>query len=1219
MHVEQQATAAGASVVIQVGRDLYVSDAGLSSLWTPGATTPGECPFPGLGAFGPAQSGWFFGRERLTGELLQMLDEGLRTGSGEPLLLVGPSGAGKSSLLGAGLLAAVADGRLPAPGSHSWPRIMFTPGSHPARTLREALAACVQARDGTSAGDAAAAPVVVVVDQLEEVFTACPDEAERSAFLAALADLAAGPAVVVLALRAGFYERATGYPVLRAAMRHRQVVVGAMTPDEIRTAITKPARAVGLSLESRLDERLLRDLGVEEAGGYEAGRLPLLAHALRSTWQRRDGDRLTIAGYEAAGGIGGGIAKTAEDVCQRFDEAGQRAARRLFLALVRIGETDDAEGEGTVDTRRRVSAESLYAQATDPDATAAVLNAFTAARLLTSGGQAVQITHEVLMRRWPRLRDWIGEDRAGNLVRQGLEEAATAWELEGRDSSALFGGVRLAAAQAWAAGSPRVSELSPAARDFLIASDRRRRRGIRRRNGLIAALAALALVLGGLTGYSIVQRDAAVNESNQAESAVLSVASTAELAASHPDIAAQFAALAERLEPASLPAAGAVLATQTQPIVGRLYTDGASADAGARGHVLGVAYSPDGAVIATSTNMGNVQLWSASDYRQLAALRLGDLTVYAVAFSPDGRVLAAGLKGGVRLWNVADPAHPVSIGMIRTDPGQNAATAIAFSPDGRSLAVADSAGTVELWSTGNRRLEASAFVAPLSYLGFAERGSVVAIDSVAGPIGLWNPATGAVTVVSLTGAVPGALAVSPNGQTLAFSTSRGGTITLWSLSAHRVTATLTGIPNSVNPASLVFSPDGSLVAAGCSDAAVRVWYPQAGSQPQAPLATLAGNRYSVNDVAFSPDGTTLASAADDGTVALWHTPDSALGDDPVPSGNLAFTADGRLIAIDVSYPDGVRGVALYSMPSGRRVALLSTGTSLVTALAISGNGQVLAAALTGSPTGTVRLWNLATGRATGQIVTGQQEVLSLALNRDGRLLAISARLNASVRLWDTSTLSPFATLNTAVGNPALLPVYGTTAMAFSPDGRLLAVADEDGVALLYSATRQSALVGIYRNAPAEDTSLAFSPDGSRLAVGEFSGTVLVYTVKPTPSSGTTGPFPASEMSFSDSNQAIEGLAFEPGGSLFAAGLDGTIRLLDLNTQTLAVSINTGSAIYGMAYSPLGFLATLDNGMTSIWQTNAGQIAADICQTLQAPVSRTAWGDYLSAFPYNPIC
>jgi hypothetical protein len=192
--------------------------------------------------------------------------------------------------------------------------------------------------------------VVLIIDQLEEIFTACESEQERSGFLDEVGTLAAdagpGSALVVLGMRADFYARATAYPVLRQAMQARQVVLGAMSATEVRQAIVRPARAVGLTLEAGLTERLLRDLGIDESedgGAYEPGRLPLLAHALRATWQRRDGRQLTIAGYEATGGITGAIARTAEDVYARLDEAAQAAARQLFLGLVRVG---SATGDG---------------------------------------------------------------------------------------------------------------------------------------------------------------------------------------------------------------------------------------------------------------------------------------------------------------------------------------------------------------------------------------------------------------------------------------------------------------------------------------------------------------------------------------------------------------------------------------------------------------------------------------------------------------------------------------------------------------------------------------------------------------------------------------------------------------------------------------------------------------------------------------------------------
>jgi len=1233
----QVVVAADSSVVIQVGGDLYLSDERLRPLWTPGATTPGECPFPGLDPFGPGQEHWFSGRERATGDLLIMLHSVVRAGSGGLLLVVGPSGAGKSSLLGAGLLAALGNGRLPAAGSSSWPRLVITPGTHPLQTLHAALAACARVQGGASAR------IVVVVDQLEEVFTACPDQAERSEFLAALADLASsspreGPAAIVVAgLRADFYAQAAEYPVLREAMGPRQHILATMTPEELRQAITLPALAAGLSLDEGLPELLLRDLGVEEGtdarpGGYEAGRLPLLAHALCAMWQLRDGDRLTRAGYEATGRIGGAIAKTAEDVYGRLDEAGQRTARLLFLALVRVGEADDAGGEGTADTRRRVSAESLYAQLPDPDAARAVVGAFTAERLIASGEQAVQITHEALLRRWPRLQKWVEDDRAGNLVRQGLEEAAAAWDREGRDISALFGGVRLAAAQAWASGTPGSAELGRAARDFLAASDRRRRRGTRLRNGTIAVLTALALALAGLAGFAFNQRAAAITQrgdayarDRQAEASVLAVESPAEAAAGRPDYAAEFAVEAQRLDPGSAQALGALLSTQAQPIAGRLWTDGGSPDAGGSGYALSVAYSPGGAVLATSTDEDEVQLWSTATYRQLALLEPGqdkNVLVHDVAFSPDGSTLAAALEGGVHLWNVTDPRHPVSAGLILTDTdsARYGAIALAFSPDGRTLAAADSDGSVLLWNLASHRLEASttSTAGPVEHLAFAGHGRVLAMGTGAG-VSLWNPAAHSTTVVSVQTDPAGAVAVTPDGQAIAYGAGSPGnaSVKLWSLATHQIMMSLTGLASDSTATSLAFSPDGSLLAAGGLDDTVTLWNIQGGGKL---LTTLDGHRFLVGDVAFSPDGDTLASASNDGTVALWNTPGTALGGPPVPAGDIAFSPDGHLLAVedqDLADP----GIVLYRMPSRQRIALLPTGRLYADALAFSGNGKMLAAALTGSPAGTVQLWNLATDQPAGQIQTGQKGITAgshLALSPDGKLLATSSSADPMVRLWDTATLTQVTALDSDI-NIGAFEATGNYAVTFSPDGQLLAVAGFDGLTLLYTVTRP-ALVGIYDDLDNAMTSVAFSPDGHRIAIGSVRGYVLVYAVHPAPANGTKGPFPPPVAAFQYSSQPISDVAFAPSGrTLITAGYDGAIRLFNIASNTLLASISTGSEIIAMSSSPQGTLATTASEAATLWQTNPSQLAASICRMLKTPVSTLAWKDYLPEFPYTPVC
>jgi WD40 repeat protein len=975
----ETAAATDAAVIIQVGRDLYVSDPALAALWTPGQTRPGECPFPGLDPFGPGQAEWFFGRQKLTGDLLQMLDE---KGPGL-FLVVGPSGAGKSSLLGAGLLAAIGEGRLPVPGSDSWPRLMITPGAHPSQTLHDALATSARAR---------ASQAVIVVDRLEEIFTACDDEAERTDFLDALAGTGG---LVVAGLRADFYARATGYPALRAAMQSRQVVLGAMTPAEVRDAIALPARSAGLTLDDGLVERLLRDLGVDEVGGYEAGRLPLLAHALRATWQRRSGDRLTIAGYEATGGIHGAIAKTAEDVYTDLDEAGQRAARHLFLSLIRIG-----DGEGTADTRRRVSTESLYAQVPDPDATRAVLAAFTGprARLLTSGEQTVEITHEALLRRWPRLRDWISEDRAGNLIRQGVEEAAAAWDHEGRDQAALYGGARLAAARTWSADPEHQRELSPPARDFLAASDRRRRRGARRRNEIIAVLAALLVALGGLTAFAFNQRDTAqaqraqaVAENRISESAVLAAQSTEAMSNNNPQAGLEFAIESERLNPSSLQSANALLDAQSSRFVARLAESGDKPSV----YAESVAYDPRGGLMATSTFTGYVRLWSASSHQLLWEQRPDgpDAIIHRVAFTPNGLMLVSTEPDGIRLWRVAGPARLVPVALLRTTAG---ISSLAISPDGKTLAFAGDNGGVQLWNVARSSLVS------------------VAQGTVPAP---FDPA----------------LAVSPNGLLLAFAAPKDK-IDLWSLTSHRLETTpLSTGPNATD--ALAFSPDSALLASGDIVGGVKLW--DVYDQP-ALLDTLSGHNYGVNQVAFSPDGGTLASASDDLTVALWNVLGDTLDSRAQYSIAVRFSPDGRLLAVG-SNLNNVAQVVLYSMPARRKIATLERavpGTDTVSTIAFSPNGHVLAAALI-DPDNTVQLWDTVSHRLIGEVEThlsATTEIRSMAFSPDGSLLAISSLGSPTVQLWNTTRWTLASTINASADTTGFMGSDGNTVISAGYDG-----------------------------------------------------------------------------------------------------------------------------------------------------------------------------------------
>ncbi|MCT2543310.1 caspase, EACC1-associated type [Streptomyces atratus] len=485
---------------------------------TPDDGAPQVCPYPGLAAFGPGQAQWFFGREQLTTELAERLAGHMD--ATDPLVLVGPSGSGKSSLLGAGLLSALGKGALPMPGSRTWPHLLLTPTEHPLtelairlarltggpwRSLREELEGdprrlatvvreLLQARAGRTV--ITGSRLVLVVDQFEETFTQCADENERRAFIRALCAAAGSdgepPALVILSLRSDFRDHCAAFPELRPALHNAPLFIGPMTAPELHEAIAQPAQLTRLTLQPGLVEVLLRDLGVDRtAQGHDPEALPLLSHALRATWQRREDRTLTVAGYVAAGGVRNAIDTTAETVYNEFDPTEQRTAQSLMLRLVHVG-------EGTQDTRRRASRTRLLHDLPDPDAAATVLETLVRTRLVAVETDAVEIAHEALLHAWPRFRKWIDDNRAGLNIHQQLAKDTDAWDRKGRNPAQLYRGTRLSLAREWATDPARHTRPTPLQREFLDASTHAVQQR-RRKLALPAAAMGLLLLLTGVT------------------------------------------------------------------------------------------------------------------------------------------------------------------------------------------------------------------------------------------------------------------------------------------------------------------------------------------------------------------------------------------------------------------------------------------------------------------------------------------------------------------------------------------------------------------------------------------------------------------------------------------------------------------------------------------------------------------------------------------------
>ncbi|MGI9097934.1 MAG: hypothetical protein ACR2H2_05485 [Solirubrobacteraceae bacterium] len=302
--------------------------------------------------------------------------------------------------------------------------------------------------------------VVVIVDQLEEVFTLCRDESQRRQLFANLlhaSSAAGGRTVVIVTLRADFYARCADYPEFAQLVAAQQMLVGPMDADGLRQAIQEPARRVGLTLEDGLSDTILTDVAAEP------GALPLLAHALLEVWEQRDSMMLTLSGYRQAGGVHGALAQRAEDIYGELSVDQRQIARRMLLRLTQ-------PGEGTEDTRRRAPRSELASTATD-NTFDEVLDRLVDARLLTTGRdetgvEVVDVSHEALVRGWPRLRAWIDADRQDLVVHRRLTDATAEWIRLGRDDSALYRGGRLGQVQALRERDP--GALTDVERAFLV-------------------------------------------------------------------------------------------------------------------------------------------------------------------------------------------------------------------------------------------------------------------------------------------------------------------------------------------------------------------------------------------------------------------------------------------------------------------------------------------------------------------------------------------------------------------------------------------------------------------------------------------------------------------------------------------------------------------------------------------------------------------------------
>ncbi|QLY31949.1 WD40 repeat domain-containing protein [Nocardia huaxiensis] len=913
-----------------------------ATTWNPEEEDEAACPYLGLNSYRRENRDLFFGRTRAAADLTALVREA--TGI---IAVVGASGAGKSSLLAAGLVPALPD----------WEVVSLTPGPHPLPALLHA------ATPPDSATPAPAEPEtepgrprrMLVIDQFEELFTLCADEAEREQVLDLLhvcATRPVDPLAVVIAIRADFYAHCLAHPALQEALEHRSFLLGPMRIDELAQAITGPARSAGLELEPGLEELVVTELcgvGDRPSRTYDPGALPLLSHVMAATWQHREGRRLTIAGYRKAGGVVGSVAETAEQAWNELAPAQQHAAKAILLGLVAVG-------QDSRDTRRTAPRRELLHRAPDPEDAAAALELLSRTRLITLDADTVGLTHEIVLSAWPRLHGWIDEDRVGYLVRQRLDADASEWAAQDRDSSLLYHGTRLQNALDNVDPPPA----SPLAREFLTASGLARNRIRRRSSRTRAVLAALGVVLLVL-GFATYTQTQLAQQRRDDKNFTTVLAEADRLAATDQSRAAQLYLIAERLRPNDSEVRARILQTQNVPLMQPIL--GQPAD------ISGVAYRADGVLAAIGFDDA-LRLWDVQDARHPRQLGTQIDGVRMAGFSADGsRMVTAGYSEDIRLWDVRDPSAPRETARL---PGLSAKTMNEPVFVGNDLAVL-STTQFTLWDLSNpsvpvrgpshrlfddTRPDESGVV--VSRFEASPDGSLLAIISSPGTdvtvktIQLWDIRNRAAPIKLTERLVAdqtaiGDMVFNPSGTLLAISNEvqisrqfigSRATVELWDV-ADRAHVSPLGTPLKAEDGdvpALTFSPDGTtlVVSSGSRTALWNVTEPADPVLVTDQLVFDSGScRYpdnstylcssSASDLGFSPDGRTLYARDSSGKLVVWSLPPSVLTGhsgylttpqfDATGDRMVTGSADGRIIVWDISTRQRPTRVGEYRMPA----------------------------------------------------------------------------------------------------------------------------------------------------------------------------------------------------------------------------------------------------------------------------------------------------------------